>query len=221
MKTKNIILVLIVLIFNSCIVKSLHPFYTKETITSDENFLGEWKDNKGATWNVTRLVEEMLNEKPLDSLSKEDLKDYYKFQHAFKVVRIKNKQKAVFLAMPFKINKQVFLDFTPFEIESNLSGQSLLKNHYVSVHSLVKYDVFPNGNIGFKWLDEDKIESLFEQKKIKIKHEKIGFYNHKYLLTAQPEELQKFIKKYMASSDTEKWKTSIEFTLTKTNEKSK
>lgn len=219
MKTKNVLILLVVLIFNSCFVKSLHPFYTQETITSDTKFLGEWEDNKGATWKVTQLIEEILNGKTIDSLPKEDLKAYYKFQYAFKVVRIKNKQKAIFLAMPFKINKQVFLDFTPLEYEVNLGVQSLLENHFIQTHSLVKYDLLKNKSISIKWLDEDKIESLFEQKKIKIKHEKIGFFNDKYLLTAQPEELQKFIKKYMISNDVEKWKTSTGFTLTKLNGK--
>ena len=69
-------------------------------------------------------------------------------------------------------------------------------------------DVQKNGEIEIKWLDEDKIQELFEQKKIKIKHETIGVMKDKYLLTASSKELQKFITKYMASSDSEKWKTS-------------
>jgi len=219
MKTKYIILLLVVFIFNSCIVKSLHPFYTKKTISSNKQFLGEWKDNEGAVWKVKSLVKEILNEKPIDSLKKDDLKAYYKYEHAYIVERTKKNEEIFFLTMPFKVDGQLFLDFIPLDYENYATNRGLLELHYVSVHSLVKYDVLSNGDIKFRWLDEDKIQALFGKKKIKIKHEKIGLFDDNYLLTAKPEELQKFIKKYMASDDTDKWKTSTEFTLTKVNEK--
>ncbi len=218
MKTKNVILVLIVLIFNSCIVRSLHPFYTEKTIISDTHFLGEWKDKSNAIWKFSSLGKEILEGKPLDSLKKDNLKAYNKYKHAFIVERTKKNTKMFFLAVPFKINKQLFLDFSPLEYENDIENRELLDLHFVPVHSLVKYDVFTNGNIRFKWLDEDKITALFEKKKIKIKHEKTGTLKQTYLLTAKPEELQKFIKKYMASNDAEKWDTSTKFTLTKIDE---
>ena len=39
--------------------------------------------------------------------------------------------------------------------------------------------------------------------------------NEKYLLTASSKELQRFIEKYMASNDAEKWETSTKYTLSK------
>jgi len=45
----------------------------------------------------------------------------------------------------------------------------------------------------------------------------VGFEEESILLTASPDELQKFIKKYMASSDTNKWKTDVKLSLKRTN----
>ncbi|MDG2195087.1 MAG: hypothetical protein P8K77_09655 [Polaribacter sp.] len=216
MKTRNIVLVISFVLLSSCIVKSLHPFYTKETIVSDTQFLGQWEDDDGALWEVAAFSELILEGKPIDSLSKKDSKEYYKFQHAYFIERTKRNEKTTFLATPFKINGQLFLDFIPFEIDGGFTT-ILLKIHLVATHSLVKYDVLPNGEISFKWLSENKVAALFKEKKIKIKHEKVGLLDDKYLLTAKPEELQKFIKKYMTSNDNEKWKTDTEFTLTKIN----
>ena len=41
--------------------------------------------------------------------------------------------------------------------------------------------------------------------------------NDKYLLTASSKELQKFLEKYMASNDAEKWETSTKYTLSRTD----
>ena len=83
---------------------------------------------------------------------------------------------------------------------------------------MVKYDVKKNGEIEIRWLDEDKIEELFKERKIKIKHKKVGVLDDKYLLTASSKELEKFIGKYMKSDDKKKWDTSVKFTLSKTSD---
>lgn len=218
MKTRNLILIASIFILSSCIVKSLHPFYTSETISFDKNFLGEWEDDDGVMWSVKSIREEILEDKKASELSRNDLKEYKKYQYAYLIQRKKKETKTVFLAMPFKIKNQFFLDFIPFDFDLT---STLMGNHLIATHSLAKYDVLKNGKISIKWFDEDKISDLFKNNKIKIKHEKIGLMNDKYLLTAKSDELQAFLKKYIASKDEEKWKTSTKFTLTKVNGKTK
>lgn len=234
MKTKNLIFAICLLLFTSCVVKSLHPFYTKETIYFDENFIGEWQDKKEGNWRVIRFGNMLFadNETNFDSLftkgnldfkikirrkelTKEDKKLYSKYKNSYYIQREYKDKKIVFVATPFKINNQTFLDFLPLEHQDDIDN--LLESHSIYTHSLVKYDIKKNGEVEIKWLDEDKIEELFKQKNIKIKHEIVGVLDSKYLLTASSLELQKFIKKYMASNDDEKWNTSTKFTLTKTN----
>lgn len=116
-----------------------------------------------------------------------------------------------FVAIPFKIKGQLFLDFTPFDVGiENISN--FAEMHYVGVHTLAKVDKVGEA-LHISWLSESRIEELFEQKKIRISHEKVGVDKSSYLLTASSEELQKFIAKYMSSEAAEKWETNVKFVL--------
>ena len=237
MKIRNTILgIASTLLLASCVVKSLNPFHTRDTIYFDKNFIGEWEDSKKGNWKVIKFENVFLSDikkdwKPkfvngyLDNeieiskknIAKEDKELYASFKDSYYILREYKNNKVAFIATPFKINNQTFLDFIPLDTQNKIDN--LLESHSIYTHSLVKYDLRKNGEIGIRWLDENKIENLFEQKKIKIKHEIIGMLNDKYLLTASSEELQKFVKKYMASDDSEKWKTSTKFTLNRLNER--
>lgn len=204
------------LFLTSCVVKSLHPFYTEKSIRFDENFLGKWEDSKKGSWTVLSFAEVITKENPVHKMKKDDLALYHKFKKSYYIERNHKEVKTIYLATPFSVNNQSFLDFYPFEYQEDLDD--LLGNHTIFTHSLVKYDVMENGAIQIRWLDEDKVEALFAQKKIKIGHKKIGLMNEKYLLTASSEELEKFIEKYMNSTDEDKWDTSTKFTLKKIND---
>jgi hypothetical protein len=237
MKIRNTILgIASMLLLASCVVKSLNPFHTRDTIYFDKNFIGEWEDSKKGNWKVIKFENVFLSDTKKDwepkfvngyleneieiskkNLSKEEKELYTSYKDSYYILREYKNSKVAFIATPFKINNQSFLDFIPVDTQDNIDN--LLESHSIYTHSLVKYDLRKNGEIEIRWLDEDKIENLFEQKKIKIKHEIIGMLNDKYLLTASSEELQKFVKKYMASDDSEKWKTSTKFTLNRLNER--
>ncbi|QTD36459.1 hypothetical protein JL193_09855 [Polaribacter batillariae] len=213
MTARNLIFAICLLLFTSCVVKSLHPFYTKESISFDKNFIGKWEDSKKGKWNVVAFTDKIIKDD--SKMKKDDWKLYLDYKNSYFIKRGYKNKEVIFIATPFVINNQKFLDFFPINQESGIDN--LLESHSVYTHSLVKYDVQKNGEIEIRWLDEDKIEALFKEKKIKIKHEKIGLTDDKYLLTAKPEELQKFVKKYMASNDAKKWETSTKFTLSKIN----
>lgn len=213
MKIRNVILGLCLLLLTSCVVKSLHPFYTKETISFDQHFIGNWQDSKKGTWIIVSFKEEMLKENPLEKMKKDDLKIYDEYKNSYYIKRNYKDNEVLFIATPFVINNQRYLDFFPFDHQEDIDD--LLSSHSIYTHSLVKYDVKNNGQIEIRWLDEDKIAALFTEHKIKIQHEKFGLLDDKYLLTANSKELQKFIEKYMASNDADKWETSTKFTLSK------
>ncbi|WP_445748191.1 hypothetical protein [Polaribacter sp.] len=216
MKVKNTLFVSIcILLLSSCVIKSLNPFYTKESIYFDQKFIGDWKDSENGIWKIIAFKNEITKDNPVEKMKEDDLKIYKEYKNSYYVFREFKGKKVLFIATPFKIKNQTFLDFFPIERQDEVDN--LLQSHSVYTHSLVKYDVQKNGNIEIRWLDENKIEALFKEKKIKIKHETFGLLNEKYLLTASSNELQKFIEKYMASSDSEKWETSTKFTLQKTN----
>ena len=210
MKTRSIIFALTILLFSSCLVKSLHPFYTKDSVSFDSSLIGTWKGKGKNSWIIEDIKDKILRENEVNSISElkeTDRKIYEEYKGSYFVSITGSDEDAFFLVVPFKVDGQLFLDFSPVFVEIEVS--SLTQTHMVSSHSLVKLDVLDDGKISLKWFDESRIKDLFEQNKIKIKHEKIRnpLFEEEILLTAKPKELQKFIKKYMASNTEDKWKT--------------
>ena len=232
MKIKNLLLLVFsCVLLSSCFVKSLHPFYTKDTISFNKKLVGSWKDKGQGEWIIKSFKEEMFKEQKIKEKeggiditttitiekpepSSEDFKLYQKYKDSYYVIYKKKGKESVFVAVPFTLKNQLFLDFTPLFVESD-DLSSLTENHLVPSHSLVKLDILENGEISMRWLDESKIENLFKENKIKLKHEKTGFTGDDILLTATSKELQKFIKKFMSSKDEDKWTTDTDFILNK------
>jgi len=221
LKSRFLILLLLFLLLNSCVVKSLFPFYTNSSIYFEKQFIGTWQDTENAKWEILLFPEVILKEnkknKPSE-LDADQFKIYNEYKNAYVVYFEKDSTKSNFLAMPFKINDQLFLDFTPIE-DREIEGlkNDLYKLHLIGTHTLAKVDIINDNKIDIKWFSAEKLGELLEQKKIKIKHEKIGF-SETILLTASSEELEKFIKKYMNSKDEDKWETDIEFNLNRIHE---
>jgi hypothetical protein len=191
----------------------LFPFYTKETVHFEETFLGIWadKNNENRKWTVLSIRDIDEAEKKINTSSskKESDKTLEKYKKGYLAIYETSESKTAFLVMPFKIDEQIFLDFTPFYFSTD---ESLLDHHLISTHSLAKFDIKNENELSIKWLSSDKIGELIKNNYIKIKHEKVGF-EEEYLLTASSEELQKFIKKFMNSNDENKWKTDIKYNL--------
>ena len=217
MKIRNTILVIAgILLLSSCVVKSLNPFYTKKSISFDKRFIGKWTDSKKGVWTVIPFKDEITKDNPIEKMKMEDLQLYKEYKNSYYIQREFKGEEALFIATPFNVNNQTFLDFYPLEYQDDINN--LLQKHLIYTHSLVKYDVTESGEIEIKWLDEKKVESLFKNKKIKIEHKKIGVLKENFLLTASSKELNKFIEKYTKSKDENKWDTSTKYTLTKTSD---
>jgi hypothetical protein len=225
MKTKGLILTLAILLFSSCIVKSLQPFYTKDSLSFNEKLLGNWTDNKKGEWTVasmkSKVEEERKDEK---ALSKEDLIIFETYKEGYYITHLKDDKEAGFIAMPFKIENQYFLDFIPIEIEED-EINSLAAEHLLKTHSVSKLDINSDNELALSWLSEERLNELFNGNKMRLKHEKIGL-EETLLLTASSEELYAFLTKYTKADlfdkyeiKEAKWKSSDKLTLTKTNAK--
>jgi len=216
MNIKNLLLAFSFLFLSSCIVKSLHPFYTKKSIFFEKRLIGNWQDSKKGSWKVVSFREEAFKdnkEKDTSKWTDDDLLDYEKYKDAYLFEYVKDSSEAQFFAMPFKIKKQLFLDFYPIDYDDgNLN--KLVSYHLLKTHSLVKVDFELNDKIQLSWLSQSKITDLLENKKIAIKHELIGI-DEDLIITATSEELQDFLINYMASNIKDKWKTKVSFALTK------
>lgn len=215
------LLFILALVLSSCIVNSLHSFYTQDIIHFEQKFIGRWLDKDSVKWDVQSFQEVILKENHKENFSElpqDQLKMYNNYKNGYVVYVEKDSTKSTFLAMPFKIQDQLFLDFTPIEDrESDQAHNDLYRMHLIKTHTLAKFDITSDDEISIKWLSSKKLEELLNENKIKIKHEKVGF-DETILLTASSEELVKFIEKYMDSEDEDKWKTDVEFDLKRINE---
>ncbi|MFK7832717.1 MAG: hypothetical protein AB8B52_05535 [Winogradskyella sp.] len=225
MKTKGIILILAVLLFSSCIVKSLQPFYTKDSLSFNEKLLGNWVDQKKGVWTIESMRAKFEEDRnPSEVRSKEDLIAFEAYKDGYYVTYIKNEKQAGFIAMPFKIDQHYFMDFIPLEIEDD-EINSLAAEHLLKTHSVSKLDMTSDEELSLSWLSEERLKDLFEGEKIRIKHEKIG-PEDTLLLTASSEELYAFLTKYVKAGLFEsyekkqkKWKSSDQLTLAKVDAK--
>jgi hypothetical protein len=222
MKPKLFLPLIGLLILSSCVIKSLHPFYTEDTICFEKIFIGSWNATGNGLWKVEPFQKVILKEngksKPSE-LNESELTSYKKYKHAYVLYFEKDSNKTTFLAMPFKIDNQMFLDIIPVEDStSEKSKNGLYKMHLIETHSLAKFDIVSDNEINISWLSSKKLDELLIGNRIKIQHEKVGF-GETVILTASSEELVKFIKKYIHSKDKEKWKTDVSFNLTRTHGK--
>ena len=64
-----------------------------------------------------------------------------------------------------------------------------------------------------KWLSEKVIKRLFNEEKLRLKHEEAGI-DDDLILTASSEELHAFLKTFMASELDDKWDKDDVYTLT-------
>ena len=212
MKKQTLVVFTTLLLLTSCVVKSLEPFYTKKSISYDERLIGEWTDAAKGHWKIQSIKEEIEK----DSIKEVENLLYEVYKKSYYLIRTYKEKETEYIVTPFQVKGNTFLDFYPIDNQEGIDN--LLEKHTIFTHSLVKYELDKDGNLSIKWLDEDKIEDLFEQKKIKIQHHKIGLTKDKYLLTASSEDLERFIEKYISSDDETKWKTDTKFTLKRVEE---
>ena len=215
MKTRSLILLCCLAIFSSCIVKSIQPFYIAGSTEYQEYLVGDWIDNKKASWTVVSFMQMFLEEnKDWSKVSEEDKAAYEKYKDGYLITYTKKDSESVFMAMPFKIDEQLFMDFIPFDYED--INNDLVSQHLLRTHSVAKIDKLENDKLNITWLDEGRLTDLFEKDQLKLKYEIVGI-DETFVLTATSEELYAFLKKYMKADIENKWDSSEKFTLTKAN----
>ena len=209
-------IICVALLFSSCILKSLYPFYTPDLLCYEPTLLGNWEDSEQGHWEILSGKDDLFNNPP-KQMDEEFYDKYIKpYENGYIVNYTKDSITTYLGAMSFKINNQLFLDFVAFETDNQDSPALNLYNyHRINFHSLAKLDISSEKKLSIKWLPEDKVSDLIEEQKIKIKHEILvgGPKRGDILITAPSEELVKFITKYMKSKDSDKWKTDVEFEL--------
>lgn len=191
MKAKIIILTTVIITFlvSGCIVKSLHPFYKEENIRFRPELIGSWVDQDSSIWEFSArtFTESFMGEEKEDNSYKVLYRD-----------PSGDEPDSWFVVTLFRLKHATFLDFEPY-IEDNI-GDNMAAMHFAPTHSVARVEFFGEGNLAFFWYDEDWLNTLFEQNRVKISHEVIhpekSAVNQSFILTASTDELQKFLLKY-------------------------
>ena len=171
MKKIPLLLIGLVLLMQSCI-PSLHPLYTPDTLVFEPALLGAW-DNDNDDFIFTKL-----GEKAYLMETKEE--------GEAKVERYK-----VHLV---KLGEHYFLDFYAYAGNDLLSDDDYGVAAKVRTHTFAKVK-WENNQLEIRHFAENEwLEQLFEQRRIRIKHEVLE--DGAIILTAGPRELQKFFLKY-------------------------
>ena len=215
MNKKHLIILACLILLNSCIVKSLQPFYTNETVVKNDKISGTWNDQNGGLWKIISFEDEF--EKNLESnekLSDEDKEIKEKFKDSYFVnYTDKKKRDADFFIFLFELDKNLYADFIPFFTNSNDLNE-LEENHLTPTHSVAKVNFSKENKITFSWFREDKLSKLIQNKRVRIKYLK-NEVSGDVLLLDTSENLQEFIKRYEASNIEDKWTQKEAYKLTK------
>lgn len=199
MKTRKWFFIgMIALFFSGCVVYSFYPLYTEEDLFSNDILTGNWMDDDGTEWFFEHAYSGKKVPENIDSTSY--------------VLKLKSKNDVQFSDSEFsvhviKLGGTYFLDFY---LEEYLGDELDLESfHIIPVHTFAKL-TFTENELQINWFDQNWLEDLIEENRIRIHHENNGDF---ILLTAKPAELQKFVTKYVNSE--EAFKDGMEAILTR------
>lgn len=210
---KHFSLIIALLMLQSCIVKSIQPFYINEAVRFEPALLGKFTDNKNGTWEILSFKQAFEKDNPdPKKYSQDDLDTLKKYKETYVINQTKNKKEAAFLVVPFKVENDIFLDFTPIAYDDSDSN-TLALQHLLKTHSVAKLNKQKDGALELQWLDEKPIESLLKNEQLKLKHERVGV-DETLVLTATSQELYQFLVKFVKSDLENKWNDSEIYKLT-------
>lgn len=195
MKTRNVLIsFVLILFFTGCVVYSFYPLYTEKDLFANDLLTGNWMDKDSTSWSFEHAK----------TGSKENLKtDSTSY---VLIVNDKDNRESKFSVHIIKLGGHYFLDFYLEDFYDN-QNLDLASFHIVPVHTFAKVVISKN-QLQINWFDQNWLEKLIKENKIRIRHEYNGDY---ILLTASPKDLQKFVTKYVDSE--EAFKDGIEAVL--------
>ncbi len=181
MKTKTILFfALLSLFLSGCVVYSFYPFYKPADLFANDILIGKWLSADDGEWIFEHPVIGKKGEGKIDSTS-----------YFLKIVDKEN-EVSEFKVHLVKLGEYYFLDFY---LKDFMDGEklSLASFHSIPVHTFAKLTVSQNGLV-INWFDQDWLTGLIESDKLQLSYEKNDDF---VLLTANPDELQKFALKYV------------------------
>jgi len=186
-----ILLGLLALLINSCI-PSLYPLYKEIDLEFDERLVGKWlKDeyDKGADiWTIKWIDTSNIGDGFL-GLNNEWANYSTGKTYGMTAFQFKNNREAKFALHLLKLKGNYYLDFYPIDFDI---PHGFVHLHMVPAHLFAKVEIKEDMFI-MQYFDPEFLEESIENNRIKVTHVKV---ENNYLITAETDELQEFVKKY-------------------------
>jgi hypothetical protein len=178
-------MLIIIVVVVSCI-PSLYPLYRDKDLIFDERLLGlfntDGDNTDGDTWEFDSL------DWRLEDKSGSDW-DKFRSGKTYKLIALEDDKRAEFAVHLIKLGKNYYLDFFP--VKYNIP-HVMLDMQLMPAHIFGKIE-FVDNNIVMNWFDGEFLTNMIDSNKVKISHKML---ENSILLTANTEELQKFVKKF-------------------------
>lgn len=178
-RTIVVVIILMAICFQGCIVKSVHPFYKESDVVYRKALEGTWKDQDNNGWQI--------HQNP------------YK-PNSYELHYSKNGREVALVGHLFSLDDKLYFDMVP--VSDNTEELLVFDLHIVPTHSIAKVATLTDRQVTIQWFNEEWLNKMFTENRIKISHELIVDENPSskedglYLLTASTDELQKFVTKY-------------------------
>ena len=175
---------LAVFVLISGCIPSLYPLYTDDTLAFDEKLVGNWQEEEEGKKDpqTGKIIYPQWHFKR----SKKE-KSYY-LTHT-----TGEGQSSEYEVHLVKLGDRYYFDFYPDEDQDALDDlDDFLQFHLYPVHTFAKVEIRED-QVAFYMFDNEWLDDLIEQRKIRIRHERADDLT---LLSASTEELQQFVLKY-------------------------
>jgi len=183
--------ILCMLAMSSCLVSSLHPFYKAKDKVTNPALVGQWIDGDSCIWTIEQnmISENFMGPERTDSTYRIT---YYEGEGMI----------GMFIGTLFQLKGKLYVDFYPDPDEDH-HNSDFASMHHFPTHTLARISI-QKDELMLYWYGEEWLTDLFEQNRIRIKHESIEIISDysRHVLTAPTDELQKFITKYANSPKT-------------------
>ena len=203
MKTKNALFLIVILISaQSCTIFSLNPLYHEEDLLEIPEVLGLWEDADDGQGKEFVTFEKLGDDKFIFRYfegAKQTVVDLYSGKEEAELnpedLELLKEQTISFEAGILKVGDHYFIDLYPYYKYYNddeHDEEYYLFRNFIPTHSFLKFE-WENDQLVLYMFSYDRLQELFEQNRIRIRHQQFDDY---IVITASTDELQKFIRKY-------------------------
>jgi len=179
------------IIFLSSCLNTLHPIFTEKDLTYDPKLIGTWNIEREGNKErviISNLATENSVELP-GNISDIKEKGYLiSYQHE------DSRNPERYIAFLARIGKYLYFDYYPAYKKEDQKIDEFFEAHFVKMHASYRVEILNDGSFELSQLDGSYVNSLIDQKKIRINHERGADDN--IVITATTSELQQYLIKY-------------------------